>query len=192
MKENPIELFKEWFEKARESESELSEAVALATASATGVPSVRMVLLKQVDERGFVFYTNLGSQKATDLALNPNAELCFHWKSLGRQVRVGGQVKLVSSDEADAYFASRDRASQLGAWASRQSDVMGGRFELERAVAKFTAKFALGKVPRPEWWSGFRLDPTTIELWEQLPFRLHRRKLFTRDDTGWTWAWLYP
>lgn len=192
MNDDPIALFEKWYEKARKNEPDLPDAVALATADASAVPSVRMVLLKQVDERGFVFYTNLGSDKATDLDANPRAELCFHWKSLGRQVRVGGSVQLISPEEADAYFASRDRTSQLGAWASRQSQVMRGRFELERAVAKYTAKFALGKVSRPEWWSGFRLEPTKIEFWEQLPFRLHRRRIFSRDDTGWTANLLFP
>ena len=151
-----------------------------------------MVLVKHVDQHGFVFYTNLGSHKALDLAANRKAELCYHWKSLTRQVRASGEVEAVTPEEADAYFATRDRASQLGAWASRQSQAMTGRFELERAVAKFTAKFALGKVPRPGWWSGFRLIPTRIEFWEQLPFRLHRRKIFTRDDSGWTSTWLFP
>jgi pyridoxamine 5'-phosphate oxidase len=151
-----------------------------------------MVLLKGVDARGFVFYTNKTSRKAKELNANPKAALCFHWKSLRRQVRVEGAVEAVNDAEADAYFAERPRVSQLGAWASKQSRPLKGRFELEARVAKYTARFNIGSVPRPPFWSGFRLAPESIEFWEDQAFRLHMRFVFRRDDGGWTMEELYP
>ena len=189
---NPIDEFEKWFDDAKGAESDLPEACALATADANGIPSVRMVLLKQYDASGFVIYTNLVSQKAAELSENPVASLCFHWKTLTRQVRISGPVEPISNTEADAYFATRPRASQIGAYASRQSQVLPGRFSLEAAVAKYTAKFGLGEIPRPEWWTGFRLIPQRIEFWEQRPFRLHQRRLFVQEEGGWSMSLLYP
>lgn len=190
--ENPVDLFHEWMGEAERSEPNDPNAVALATATSDGRPSVRMVLLKGVDDEGFVVYTNLGSRKAGELSSNPYAALCFHWKSLTRQVRVEGQVSRVSDEEADAYFASRPRISQIGAWASKQSQPMQGRFELERRVAEYTAKFNIGTVPRPEFWSGFRIVPHTIEFWQQQTFRLHDRLVYHRDNDRWTTQRLFP
>lgn len=190
--DDPIELFAAWMERARATEPSLPEAVALATASADGTPTVRMVLLKSWSADGFVLYTNLGSEKAEQLAENPRAELCLHWKSLRRQVRVRGPVEPVSEAQADAYFASRDRASQLGAWASRQSTPLEGRFALEAAVARMTTRFGIGAVPRPAFWSGFRVVPERIEFWRELPFRLHERRRFLREGEGWRSELLYP
>ena len=192
--DNPFDLFREWMEKAAKSEPNDANAMALATADAQGFPDVRMVLLKDVDERGFVFYTNLESAKGRELAENMKAALCFHWKSLRRQVRVRGIVSPVSAEEADEYFASRHRDSQIGAWASRQSRPLEGRFELEKEVARYTAKFGLGKVPRPEHWSGFRIAPVRIEFWRDRPFRLHDRLVFHRDEPegGWKTMRLFP
>lgn len=190
---DPIALFQSWFDDARDKEPELPEAMALATADASGAPSVRMVLLKAVDDRGFVFYTNLGSQKGRELKENPRAQLCFHWKSLEKQVRISGSVAQVSDEEADAYYASRDRGSRIGAYASRQSEPMEGRFTLEKRVAQYGTRFAVGAIPRPEWWSGFRVAPERLEFWEGMPFRLHRRFVFTRDEEGaWVKQWLFP
>src|SRR5438477_1074856 len=172
---DPLEQFEAWLKEAEASEPNDPNGMALATAAADGMPSVRMVLLKGVDQRGFVFYTNLESQKGGELAATPKAGLCFHWKSLRRQVRVQGAVERVSDAEADAYFASRPRDSRIGAWASRQSRALSGRFELEKEVARYAAKYALGKVPRPPHWSGFRVEPLQIEFWRDRPFRLHDR-----------------
>ncbi len=191
-KQDPIALFQAWLAEAGKSESSDPNAMTLATADADGFPSARMVLLKGVDERGFVFYTNLGSRKAGQLQANPRAALCFHWKSLERQVNVEGAVQPVSEAEADAYFASRDRGSQIGAWASEQSRPMEGRFELEKRVAMYAAKFHVGSVPRPEFWSGFRLVPRRIEFWSAGRFRLHDRLEFQRSDNGWTTRKLFP
>lgn len=177
---------------AESSEPADANAMALATATADGVPSVRMVLLKGVDASGFTFYTNLGSRKAAELVANPRAALCIHWKSLKRQIRIEGTVEPVDAAEADAYFATRARLSQIGAWASKQSQPMKGRFELEARVARFTARFHVGTVPRPEFWSGFRLVPQHIEFWEEQPFRLHDRVVYHRDGDGWTTERLYP
>ncbi|PCJ42430.1 MAG: pyridoxamine 5'-phosphate oxidase [Alphaproteobacteria bacterium] len=189
---NPVELFKEWFEKAHEAEG-LAEAVALATADGRGRPSVRMVLLKGVDERGFVFYTNLESRKGLELGENPFGALCFHWKSQKRQVRVEGPVVAVSDAEADAYFATRAKDSQIGAWASHQSRPMKGLFEFEASIAKYAAKYALGTVPRPPHWSGFRLVPEQIEFWEDRKFRLHMRHVYEKNEQGvWVKRELYP
>jgi len=189
---DPIQRFKDWIGEAEKTEPNDPTAMTLATATSEGVPSARMVLLKGVDERGFVFYTNLTSRKAKELNANPKAALCFHWKSLRRQVRVEGAVQPVSDGDADAYFAERLRVSQLGAWASKQSQPLKGRFELEARVAKYTAKFNIGSVPRPPFWSGFRLAPECIEFWEDKPFRLHLRVVFHRVDGGWTMVELYP
>jgi pyridoxamine 5'-phosphate oxidase len=190
--DNPIKLFHAWFADAIQAEPSDPNAVALATANASGRPSVRMVLLKDVDVRGFVFYTNLDSRKGRELRENPRAALCFHWKSLDRQVRVEGRIEPVEDTEADAYFASRDRASRIGAWASLQSQPLESRFALERRVAEFTAKFHVGTVPRPPYWSGFRLVPDAIEFWQERPFRLHDRTLYHRDGDAWTARKLYP
>lgn len=166
--------------------------MALATADAAGRPSVRMVLLKHVDERGFVFYTNLESAKSGDLRANPHAELCFYWDPLKRQVRVGGGIESVTDAEADAYFATRARLSQIGAWASRQSQPMSGYFELEQACARVALRYPVGPVPRPPFWSGYRVVPDRIEFWKQKPFRRHERVLYARRDGAWSKTWLFP
>jgi pyridoxamine 5'-phosphate oxidase len=191
-RQDPVDLFREWYAQAEEKEPDLPNAVSLATATKGGVPSVRMVLLKGVDERGFVFYTNLESRKGRELAANPFAALCFHWKSLGKQVRVEGPIERVSDAEADAYFASRDRASQIGAWASKQSRPLASRFELEREVARFTAQFHVGKVSRPPFWSGLRLVHRRIEFWSQGMFRLHDRLVYAWEQERWTTEKLFP
>lgn len=191
--EDPIELFKSWLADAEQSEPEYPNAMTLATADANGRPSARMVLLKDVDAEGFVFYTNLTSHKGRELQANPQAALVFYWKSLTRQVRVEGAIERVPDAEADAYFASRPRLSQLGAWASKQSQPLEGRFQLEKRVAKYTAKFNVGSVPRPEFWSGFRLVPDRIEFWKEEAFRLHDRTLYARAEGGpWTTEKLFP
>jgi pyridoxamine 5'-phosphate oxidase len=189
---DPLVLFREWLAEATQREPNDPTAMALATVGADGQPSARMVLLKGVDEQGFVFYTNLESQKAAELAANPRASLLFHWKSLRRQVRIEGTVTGVSDAEADAYFASRPRGAQIGAWASRQSRPLESRFALEKRVAEYTAKFGLGSVPRPAFWSGYRVTPERIEFWQDRPFRLHDRLLYTRVREGWRTDKLYP
>lgn len=191
--DEPLDLFAAWLREARAREPNDPNAMALATADDSGLPDVRMVLLKDVDARGFVFYTNLESAKGSQLAANPQAALCFHWKSLRRQVRVRGPVEPVSAAEADAYFASRARDSRIGAWASAQSRPLTQRLELERAVAARALEFGLGPIPRPPFWSGFRLVPERIEFWRDRPFRLHDRLVFTRTSDGqWARGRLFP
>lgn len=195
---DPYDLFRRWLAEAERSEPNDPNAVALATADGAGVPSVRMVLLKGVDDRGFVFYTNLESRKGEQLQANRNAALCFHWKSLRRQVRVEGAVEQVGDAEADAYFQTRPRGSQIGAWASRQSRPLEGRWELEKRVAEFTARHAIGHIPRPPHWSGFRVLPKRIEFWQDRPFRLHDRIVHHAERAGdgtvlrWAVERLYP
>jgi pyridoxamine 5'-phosphate oxidase len=191
--DDPIAVFAAWMAEATKSEPNDPNAVCLATCTREGRPSARMVLLKDVDARGFVFYTNLESRKGGELAANPFAALCFHWKTLQRSVRVEGAVEPVSAEEADAYYASRARGSRIGAWASRQSRPLEGRFALEKAVAEYTLKFGLGEIPRPAHWSGFRLVPDRMELWRDMPFRLHERRVFHRTPAqGWEMEMLYP
>lgn len=192
--QNPYDVFAAWLALARKSEPNDPNAMALATADETGMPDVRMVLLKDIDPEGFVFYTNLESAKGMQLAANPQAALCFHWKSLRRQVRVRGHITPVSSEEADAYFASRARDSRIGAWASAQSRPLEDRFALEKSVAAHALKFGVGEVPRPQFWSGFRLRPKRIEFWRDKPFRLHDRLVFERADATQIWSTvkLYP
>jgi pyridoxamine 5'-phosphate oxidase len=188
----PFDLFHTWFAAAEAEEPNDPNAMALATVGANGQPSVRMVLLKDADPRGFVFYTNYESRKGRQLLETRKAAIVLHWKSLGRQVRAEGAVESVTEAEADAYFASRHKSSQIGAWASQQSRALESRFELEKRVAAFTAKYAIGAVPRPPYWSGFRLIPNYIEFWENKPFRLHDRLVYHRAGEGWTTEKLYP
>jgi pyridoxamine 5'-phosphate oxidase len=189
---DPFSQFKEWLDEAAAAGEHEPTAMSVATVDPQGGPSVRMLLLKHVDPRGFVFYTNLDSPKATDLALRPRAALCFHWKSIGRQVRVSGRTERVTDAEADAYFATRPRLSQLGAWASKQSQPMGGYFDLEQACAGYALRFPLGAVPRPPFWSGFRVVPDRIEFWRDKPFRRHERVIRVLADGRWGEQWLYP
>jgi pyridoxamine 5'-phosphate oxidase len=192
--DEPWRLFSAWFEEAVGREPADPNAMALATVDADGLPNVRMVLLKGVDERGFVFYTNLDSPKGRELEQAPRAALVFHWKSLTRQVRVRGSVERVTDAEADAYFATRPRLTQIGAWASRQSSPLESRLAFEKAVALYTAKYLVGPVPRPRNWSGFRVVPQAFEFWHDRPFRLHDRIEFRRTQPGgaWTKTRLYP
>ena len=189
---DPFELFGAWLKAATESEPNDGNAMAVATVDESGMPDVRMVLLKGFDPDGFVFYTNLGSAKGRQLLAHPKAALLFHWKSLRRQVRIRGEVVQVSDAEADAYFATRARHSQLGAWASDQSRTLPDRFALEKRVAEAGLKFGLGKVTRPPHWSGFRIVPQSFEFWRDRPFRLHERLVFERPDGGWTTRRLFP
>ena len=193
--DEPFALFARWMADATASEPSDPNAMALSTVDADGLPNVRMVLLKGVDARGFVFYTNTESQKGTELLGARKAAVVFHWKSLHRQVRVRGPIEQVSDAEADAYFASRARASRIGAWASQQSRPLESRFALEKAVALYTAKYAIGEVPRPPHWTGFRILPVAIEFWHDRPFRLHDRIAFRREQPEGPWTAklrLYP
>ncbi|GLK83006.1 pyridoxamine 5'-phosphate oxidase [Ancylobacter defluvii] len=198
--DEPFALFEAWFAEAQASEPNDPHAMAIATVDADGLPDVRMVLLNARDARGFVFFTNTGSAKGRELAGNMKAAAVFHWKSLRRQIRVRGPVEQVSDTEADAYFATRPRLSQIGAWASQQSRPLEGRFALETAIAKVTAQYALGSVPRPAHWTGFRIRPVQIEFWHDRPFRLHDRIMFRRQEDGaggseglsWIKTRLYP
>jgi pyridoxamine 5'-phosphate oxidase len=189
---DPIRLFQEYFEAAKKSEPSDATAFALATADGAGAPSVRMVLLKKADVEGFMFFTNLESRKGEDLRANPKAAMCFYWDTIDIQVRIEGKVTPVTSEEADAYFATRPRASQIGTWASDQSRPMEGMLALEKRAAKFAAKYAIGKVPRPPFWSGFRLIPSRIEFWHRRPFRLHERTVYDRQGEGWSMMRVYP
>jgi pyridoxamine 5'-phosphate oxidase len=189
----PFRLFAAWLDDATKSEPNDPNGLALATVDEDGMPDVRMVLLKGFDEHGFVFYTNFESAKGREILSSMKAAMCFHWKSLRRQVRVRGPVEVVSDAEADAYFTTRPRGSRIGAWASKQSRPLESRFALEKAVAEYTAKYAIGEIPRPKHWSGFRLVPQQIEFWHDRPFRLHDRVVFTRTDGGgWEKTRLYP
>jgi len=192
MSTDPFALFDAWYAEARASEINDSNAMALATADAAGRPAVRMVLLKGHGPDGFVFYTNQQSRKAEDIAANPQAGLLFHWKSLRRQIRVEGALARVTDAEADAYFASRGRDSQLGAWASDQSRPLDARETFEARFADMEARFAGGDVPRPPHWSGYRVTPLSIEFWQDRAHRLHERRLFTRAGDGWDEGLLYP
>lgn len=189
---DPFAFFQEWFAKAQASEPNDPNAMNVATVDAEGRPSSRMVLLKDYDENGFVFYTNLESRKGREIAGNSNVALNFHWKSLRRQVRIEGVAESVTDAEADEYYQSRARGSRIGAWASEQSRPMEGMFVLERRVAEFTAKYGIGEVPRPPHWSGFRVVPRTIEFWSDGKFRLHERIVYHRTDGRWTTERLFP
>ncbi len=190
--DDPLEIFAAWFEDAEASEPNDHNAVTVATVAADGMPSARMVLLKGFDAEGFVFFTNYESRKGRQVLAHPKAAMLFHWKSLRRQVRIEGEVTTVSDAEADAYFATRARQSQIGAWASDQSRPLEGRFELEKRVALYAAKYAVGKVPRPPYWSGFRIRPRLIEFWQDGAFRLHDRLVYHREGHGWRTERLFP
>ncbi len=190
----PFQLFADWLKEAEASEINDPNAVALATVDEDGLPNVRMVLLKGFDQDGFVFYTNFESQKGREVLGQKKAAMCFHWKTLRRQVRLRGPVEVVSDEEADAYYKTRARGSRIGAWASKQSRPLESRFALEKAVAEYTARYAIGEIPRPPHWSGFRIRPTSIEFWKDQKFRLHDRIEFRRatPDGGWDKVRMYP
>ncbi|MCL2430705.1 MAG: pyridoxamine 5'-phosphate oxidase [Alphaproteobacteria bacterium] len=188
----PFALFADWFALAKASEPPEAEAMNLATATRDGRPSSRIVLLRGSDERGFVFFTHFDSRKGEELFANPHAALCFHWKSLKRQVRIEGSAEAVSDVEGDAYFSQRARMSQIGAWASDQSRPLDSRATFERRLLEVEARFKDQPVPRPPRWSGFRLVPVQMEFWEERPFRLHDRLVYRRDGDGWTMTRLYP
>lgn len=190
----PFAVFGEWFAEAERNEPNDPGAAALASVDEDGLPNVRMVLMRGVDGRGFVFYTNYESAKGREILANRKAAMVFHWKSLRRQVRVRGPVETVTDAEADAYFVSRPRGSRIGAWASRQSRPLESRLALEKAVARFTARFGIGDIPRPPYWSGFRICPVEIEFWSDGTFRLHDRLVFRRPEPAGSWSKqrLYP
>ena len=192
--QDPFELFSAWMKDAEKTEPNEANAMAVATADAQGRPNVRMVLLKAVDQRGFVFYTNFESAKGNEIKANPNAALNFHWKTVRKQVRVRGPVSVVSDAEADAYFSSRAKDSQIGAWASAQSRPMEGRWVFEKEIAKYALKYGLTGVPRPPYWSGYRVTPLEIEFWRDRPFRLHDRLVYRRASPAQPWRTerLYP
>jgi pyridoxamine 5'-phosphate oxidase len=192
--DDPFALFAAWLEEATASEPRDPTAMTLATVDGDGLPNARMVLLKGADARGFVFFTNMGSQKGRELDAHPKAALVFHWKSLNRQIRVRGMVERVTDAEADAYFATRPKQAQIGAWASKQSQPLESRFAFEQAIAKVAAKYVIGEVPRPQGWSGWRIEPQRFEFWHDRPFRLHDRIEFRRSgpDAPWTKTRLYP
>ncbi|AHK71972.1 pyridoxamine 5'-phosphate oxidase [Gluconobacter oxydans] len=192
LKADPFALFAAWMSDAEKSEPNDPNAMAVATATPDGRPSVRMLLLKGVDERGFVFYTNLESRKGRELLANPHVALLFHWKSLRRQIRIEGPVEAVSAAEADAYFASRSRMSRLGAIASDQSRPLDDRSTFEERLKAVDEKYGDGPIPRPANWSGFRVLPEAIEFWQDRPYRLHDRAVWTRDGNGWNVTRLYP
>ncbi|MBW8640153.1 pyridoxamine 5'-phosphate oxidase [Hoeflea sp. WL0058] len=194
LSEEPIKLFGEWLADATKREVNDPTALALATVDDDGMPNVRMVLLKGFDDAGFTIYTNFESAKGEEMLASRKAAMCFHWKSLRRQVRIRGTVEIVSDEEADAYYDSRPRGSRIGAWASRQSRPLENRFALEKSVAEYTAKFGLGEIPRPAHWSGFRVVPESIEFWHDRKFRLHDRMRFERDPENESWrkTRLYP
>jgi pyridoxamine 5'-phosphate oxidase len=189
---NPIDKFNIWFQEAAAEEINDPNAGALATVDALGRPSVRMVLLKGICDGCFVFYTNLESRKGQQLKRNPYVSLCFYWKSVRRQIRIEGKATQVSDAEADAYFATRPVGAQIGAWASKQSSPLSDRSELEEALAKYALQFGDNPVPRPSYWSGFKIEPNYIEFWQEQPFRLHDRLAYVRDETGWQQMQLYP
>lgn len=190
---NPFQLFSEWLQDSQKLDYHEPGFMALATATQDGIPSIRIVLLKGYDERGFCFYTNLTSRKGKELINNPKAALCFYWDELDRQIRIEGSVERVSEKEADEYFASRSRGSQIGAWASKQSCALEKQSDLPDRVKQITQEFGgMGTIPRPPFWSGFRLKPTAIEFWEKQDFRLHKRTLFSKSPNGWTHTMLYP
>jgi len=190
----PFALFERWFAEARAKEGSDPNAMALATADADGFPDVRMVLLKGFEDGAFVFFTNAESAKGVQLAVNARAAVCFHWKSLSRQVRARGLISFVSDADADVYFKSRDRGARLGAWASQQSRPLEDRLALEKRIAEYALKYGVGEVPRPPYWRGYRLTPLRFEFWRNRPFRLHDRLVFTRDTpaAAWNKGRLYP
>ncbi len=189
---DPIALFRSWYDEARAKEPSDPEAMTLATVGPDGRPSARMVLLRGFDADGFTFYTNYESRKGREILASSHVALCIHWKSIRRQVRIEGDAEPVSAEEADAYFASRPRSSQIGAWASAQSRPLSSRFELEKRIGEYTIEFGLGAVKRPPYWSGFRIAPAAIEFWEDRPFRLHDRLVYHRRNGAWVTERLFP